>query len=38
MKTQKELFENLSPTSTLPEIQNYINKVLTLRGFSNQTT
>lgn len=37
METQKELFENLSPTFTLPEIQNYINKVLTLRGFSNQT-
>ena len=37
MKNQKELFENLNSLSTLPQIQDYISKVLELRGFSNQT-
>ena len=34
---QKELFENLKSNSTLPDIQNYIEKILQLRGLSNQT-
>ena len=37
MKNQKELFENLNSDSTLSDIQDYISKVLELRGFSNQT-
>ena len=37
MKNQKELFENLNSLSTLPQIQDYISKVLELRGFSKQT-
>ena len=34
---QKRLFENLNSRNSLPEIQDYISKVLKLRGFSNQT-
>lgn len=37
MESQKELFENLKSNSTLANVQDYINKVLELRGFSNQT-
>lgn len=37
MPNQKELFENLKSNSTLPDIQNYIEKILQLRGLSNQT-
>lgn len=36
LPNQKELFENLKPTSTLPDIQTYIKKVLQIRGFENQ--
>ena len=32
-----ELFENLKLSSTLPDIQCYIKRVLELRGFSNQS-
>ena len=34
---QRELFENLKSSSTLPEIQAYIKKILQLRGFESQT-
>ena len=37
MPSQKELFENLKSNSTLSDIQNYIEKILQLRGLSNQT-
>ena len=37
MPNQKELFENLKSNSTLPDIQNYIEKILQLGGLSNQT-
>ena len=37
LPNQKELFENLKSNSTLPDIQNYIEKILQLRGLSNQT-
>ena len=37
MENQKELFEKLKESSTLSDVQNYINQVLKLRGFSNQT-
>lgn len=37
MPNQKELFENLKSNSTLSDIQNYIEKILQLRGLSNQT-
>ena len=37
MESQKELFENLKSSCTLQEVQNYIKKVLQLRGLSNQT-
>ena len=37
LPNQKELFENLKQSSTLPDIQAYIKKVLQLRGFEGQT-
>ena len=37
LPNQKELFENLKQSSTLPDIQAYIKKVLQLRGFADQT-
>lgn len=37
MENQKELFENLRESSTLPDVQYYIRQVLELRGLSNQT-
>ena len=37
LPNQKELFENLKSNSTLPDIQNYIEKILQLRSLSNQT-
>ena len=37
LPSQKELFENLKSNSTLSDIQNYIEKILQLRGLSNQT-
>lgn len=37
LPNQKELFENLKSNSTLSDIQNYIEKILQLRGLSNQT-
>lgn len=37
MENQKELFENLKLNSTLSDVQSYIQKVLNLRGLSNQT-
>lgn len=37
MKSQKELFKKLKSDSTLQEVQNYIKKVLELRGLSRQT-
>lgn len=36
LPNQKELFKNLKPTSTLPDIQTYVKKVLQIRGFENQ--
>lgn len=33
---QKELFEKLNETNTLNEIQDYIDKVIEIRGFSDQ--
>ena len=37
LPSQKELFENLKSNSTLSDIQKYIEKILQLRGLSNQT-
>ena len=33
---QKELLNNLGDTASLSQIQDYINKVVEIRGFSNQ--
>ena len=33
---QKELLENLTDESTLTQVQEYIDKVVKLRGFANQ--
>ena len=35
-KNQLELYKNLKETNTLPEIQQYIENVITLRGFSKE--
>lgn len=37
MENQQNLFDNLTQSSTLAEIQVYIERVLKLRGLSNQT-
>ena len=36
MKEQKELLELLNRQSTVDDVQEYIRKVITLRGFANQ--
>lgn len=36
MKEQKELLKLLNKQSTVDDVQDYIKKVITLRGFSNQ--
>ena len=36
MKEQKELLKLLNRQSTVDDVQEYIKKVITLRGFSNQ--
>lgn len=35
-QNQLELYENLKNTNTLPEIQKYLEKVITIRGFSKE--
>lgn len=37
MKEQKELLELLNRQSTVDDVQEYIRKVITLRGFANQS-
>lgn len=36
MKEQKELLKLLNKQSTVDDVQDYIKKVITLRGFANQ--
>ena len=37
MKTQEEYFNDLKKGTSLVELQNYINNVLEIRGFNNQS-
>lgn len=37
MKTQEEYFNDLKKDISLVELQNYINNVLEIRGFNNQS-
>ena len=37
MKTQEEYFNDLKKDTSLVELQNYINNVLEIRGFNNQS-
>ena len=37
MESQIELFKNLNKANTLTEIQEYVAKVLNIRGFSNES-
>lgn len=36
LKKQEELYELLNENNSLNEIQNYINEIITIRGFSEQ--
>lgn len=37
MKTQEKYFNDLKKDTSLVELQNYINNVLEIRGFNNQS-